>query len=180
MKWDKNKDKDASEEVGIGTSNKKDPVTICLFSYNDADILSSQLKAKTIIFKHQRIVKEKTNLKGTPVLIGLIYGYYGCCCELVAANVEEIDLCFLQVDDHGTLTVIPDFTKRKSYIFMNSRSVSAKSFLSSDIFVHYLVMLPKGCTSNVLEGVTETCSCKTKNEVKQLKTSILGKLNQLL
>ncbi|GFQ77905.1 hypothetical protein TNCT_87491 [Trichonephila clavata] len=35
---------DASEEVESGTSSKKDSVTICLFSYNDADILSSQLK----------------------------------------------------------------------------------------------------------------------------------------
>ncbi|GFQ77904.1 hypothetical protein TNCT_87481, partial [Trichonephila clavata] len=37
------------------------------------------------------------------------------------ANVEEMDLCFLQVDDHGALTVIPDFLKKILY-FYNSRS----------------------------------------------------------
>ncbi|GIY35385.1 meckel syndrome type 1 [Caerostris extrusa] len=140
-----------------------------------------------------------------------------------SSSIEEIDLCFLQVDDHGTLTVIPDFTKRKSYFFINSRSetfeyeienasnilkgsaiqrernlmkkielykkklkvteddfikippemllcianfeiVSAKNFSSSDIFIHYLIVIPKGCSSeNTLEGVTETCTCKTLN-----------------
>ncbi|GFU71444.1 meckel syndrome type 1 protein homolog [Trichonephila clavipes] len=254
---------DASEEVECCTSNKKDSVTICLFSYNDADILSSQLKnikshtypeskvnhlenqinklkprtklrfkdletwQKPLFSSIKRIVKEKTNVKETPVPIGQSMVIMAALFFEDGANVEEIDLCFLQVDDHGTLTVIPDFTKRKSYIFINSRSetfeyeienvskvlnssaiqrekhlmkkialykrklkenvigeeftelqpgalsfiinceiVSAKSFLSSDIFVHYLVMLPKGCTSeDLLEGVTETCRCKTKDEI---------------
>ncbi|GFR25728.1 hypothetical protein TNCT_657611 [Trichonephila clavata] len=261
--WQEKVEKTDASEVESGTSSKKDSVTICLFSYNDADILSSQLKnikshtypeskvnhlenqisklkprtklhfkdletwQKPLFSSIKRIVKEKTNVKETPVPIGQSMVIMAALFFEDGANVEEMDLCFLQVDDHGALTVIPDFTKRKSYIFINSRSetfeyeienvskvlnssaiqrekhlmkkialykrklkenligeeftelqpgalsftinceiVSAKSFLSPDIFVHYLVMLPKGCTSeDVLEGVTETCRCKTKNEI---------------
>ncbi|KAG8194790.1 hypothetical protein JTE90_017231 [Oedothorax gibbosus] len=145
-----------------------------------------------------------------------------------SSTSEEIELCYLKVDDHGTLTVIPDFTKRKSFTFVNSRSetfeyelenasnvlkssichqekilmkkiemykrklkdevigtefikidpgtmsfslnceiVSAENFSAADIFVHYLVSIPKDWKSeSILEGITETCRSKLKNDVK--------------
>ncbi|GBM03784.1 Meckel syndrome type 1 [Araneus ventricosus] len=265
FRWQEKVDKTEKPEDASGgdaSASKKDSITICLFSYNDNDILSpqwknnksytypsskpthletqiSQMKPKTRIYfpdgetwqkplfsNIKRIIKEKSNVKETYVSVGQSMAIMAALFFEDSASVEEIDLCFLQVDDHGTLTVIPDFSKRKSYIFINSRSetfeyeienvsnmpkssviqreknlmrkialykrklkedtireeftklppettsfsinfeiVSAKKFSSPDIFIHYLIIIPKGCTSeNILEGVTETCRRKPIND----------------
>ncbi|CAL1274931.1 unnamed protein product [Larinioides sclopetarius] len=183
-------------------------------------------RQKPLFSSIKRIIKEKRNVKETYVSVGQSMAIMAALFFEDSASVEEIDLCFLQVDDHGTLTVIPDFSKRKSYIFVNSRSetfeyeienvsdmpkssviqreknlmrkialykrklkedaigeeftelppettsfsinfeiVSAKNFPSPDIFIHYLIIVPKGCTSeNILEGVTETCRWKPMDD----------------
>ncbi|KAF8766492.1 Meckel syndrome type 1 protein like protein [Argiope bruennichi] len=188
--------------------------------------LDGETWQKPLFSSIKRIIKEKNNMKETYVSVGQSMAIMAALFFEDGAATEEIDLCFLQVDDHGSLTVIPDFSKRKSYIFINSRSetfeyeienvskvpkssaiqreknlmrkialykwklkedaireefiklppettsfvinfeiVSAKNFSPPDIFIHYLIIIPKGCTSeNTLEGVTETCRRKLMND----------------
>ncbi|XP_035219479.1 Meckel syndrome type 1 protein-like isoform X2 [Stegodyphus dumicola] len=179
------------------------------------------------IFSHVReIVRNKSSSQNVALPIGQSMVIMAALFFEDNLLSEEIELCFLQVDDHGMLTVIPDFNKSKPFTFINSRSetfeyeienisnclsgadvlhernfmrkielhkrkniensvgtefsqpqlqcvsffincefVSAQNFQFSNIFVHYLLVLPKGWNSlNNLEGVTQTCRCKSKDQ----------------
>ncbi|XP_071033258.1 tectonic-like complex member MKS1 isoform X1 [Parasteatoda tepidariorum] len=207
-------------------------------SYIEKQML--QLKPKTRLQTHEmktwqkplfsgakKLVKEKSNKKDETFPVGQSMIIMAALYFEDSSSIEEIQLCSLQFDDHGTLIMVPDFTKQKSYVFLNSRSetfeyeienaspelsnsaierekylkqkiaeykkkvkdvnfgpefkpdapnetllslnceiVSAKNFPFSNLYIHYTVLMPNGWNSDSsMEGVTETCECKTKSKV---------------